>query len=186
MRSVHYQHNNDVKLLESGVELFPALLAEIDAAEQEIHFETYIFAADETARAVEAALIGAARRGVKVRIVIDWFGTGNAQCKRLSAAFTEAGAHCRIFNRWFRKGVTRTHRKITVVDRKVAFVGGINVNDDHLCDYDPERAPARAPLGFRGAGDGAPGRATSTAKRRPSGRGWATWACCAASTCSAK
>jgi cardiolipin synthase len=143
MRSVHYQHNNDVKLLESGVELFPALLAEIDAAEHEIHFETYIFAADETARAVEAALIGAARRGVKVRIVIDWFGTGNAQCKRLSAAFTEAGAHCRIFNRWFRKGVTRTHRKITVVDRKVAFVGGINVNDDHFCDYDPElRLPA--------------------------------------------
>lgn len=144
MRSVHYQHNNDVRLLESGVAFFPALLAEIDAAEHEVHFETYIFAQDETAQAVEASLIAAARRGVKVRIVIDWFGTGNARCKQLAAAFQQAGAHCRIFNPWFKKGVTRTHRKITVVDRKVAFVGGINVNDDRLSDYEPH-VPLPAP-----------------------------------------
>lgn len=143
MRSVIYQQNNDVVLLESGVALFPALLAEIAAAQNEIHFETYIFAADDTGAAVEAALIEAGRRGVKVRIVIDWFGTGNAQCKRLAAAFAQAGVHCRIFNPWFKKGVTRTHRKIAVIDRSVAFVGGINVNDDNLCDYDPrKRLPA--------------------------------------------
>jgi cardiolipin synthase len=143
MRSVHYQQNNDVTLLESGVELFPALLAAIDGAASEIHFETYIFADDDTGKAVETALMNAARRGVKVRVVIDWFGTGNAQCKRLKAEFDGAGAHCRIFNPWFKKGVTRTHRKIAVVDRDVAFVGGINVNDDYLCDYDPhKRLPA--------------------------------------------
>jgi cardiolipin synthase len=143
MRSVHYQYNNHVDLLESGVEFFPALLADIDAAQHEVHFETYIFAADDTGAAVEAALINAAQRGVKVRIVIDWFGTGNTQCKRLAAAFAQAGAHCRIFNRWFRKGVTRTHRKIAVIDRQIAYLGGINVNDDYLCDYDPEkRLPA--------------------------------------------
>ena len=143
MRSVHYQHNNDIRLLQSGVALFPALLAEIDAAEHEIHFETYIFAADDTGAAVEQALIAAARRGVKVRVVIDWFGSGHAQCKRLKGEFGAAGVHCRIFNPWFKKGVTRTHRKITVIDRKVAFVGGINVNDDYLCDYDPhKRLPA--------------------------------------------
>ena len=143
MRSVHYQYNNDVKLLESGVALFPAMLAAIAAAEHEIHFETYIFAQDDTGAAVEQALIAAGRRGVKVRVVIDWFGSGNAQCKRLAAEFAAAGVHCRIFNPWFKKGVTRTHRKITVIDRSVAFVGGINVNDDYLCDYDPhKRLPA--------------------------------------------
>ena len=143
MRSVHYQQNNDVKVLKSGVELFPSLLAEMDAAQHEIHFETYIFAEDDTGKAVEASLIAAARRGVKVRVVIDWFGSGNTQCKRLKAEFAAAGVHCRIFNPWFKKGVTRTHRKIAVVDRDVAFVGGINVNDDYLCDYDPhKRLPA--------------------------------------------
>ena len=143
MRTVLYQFNNDVTLLESGVALFPALLDEIAAAHSEIHFETYIFADDATGVAVEQALAAAGRRGVKVRVVIDWFGSGNAQCKRLKAVFAEAGVHCRIFNPWFKKGVTRTHRKITVIDRSVAFVGGINVNDDYLCDYDPHiRLPA--------------------------------------------
>lgn len=144
MRSVYYQYNNDVKLLKSGVEFFPALLADIAAAATEIHFETYIFATDSVGQAVEQALIEAGRRGVKVRVVIDWFGSGNAQCKRLAAVFAEAGVHCRIFNRWFKKGVTRTHRKIAVIDRQIAFVGGINVNDDFLCDYDPT-TPLPAP-----------------------------------------
>ncbi|WP_426191947.1 cardiolipin synthase ClsB [Massilia sp. DWR3-1-1] len=143
MRSVHYQYNNEVTLLQSGEALFPALLAGIAGAEQEIHFETYIFAADDTGTAVEQALVAAGLRGVKVRVVIDWFGSGHAQCKRLKAVFAAAGVHCRIFNPWFRKGVTRTHRKITVIDRHHAFVGGINVNDDYLCDYDPHiRLPA--------------------------------------------
>jgi cardiolipin synthase len=144
MRWVSYVGNNDVVLLESGIALFPALLAAIDAAEHDILFETYIFAEDDTAARVEAALIAAARRGVKVRVVIDWFGTGNRTACRLGQAFAEAGVHCRVFNPWFRRGVARTHRKIAVVDREVAFVGGINVNDDWLCDYPPHE-PLPAP-----------------------------------------
>jgi cardiolipin synthase len=144
MRWVSYAGNNQVVLLESGLALFPALLAAIDAAVSDILFETYIFAEDETAAKVEAALIAAAKRGVKVRVVIDWFGTGNRTAKRLAMAFAEAGVHFRVFNPWFRRGITRTHRKIAVVDRAVAFVGGINVNDDMLCDYAPH-APLPAP-----------------------------------------
>jgi cardiolipin synthase len=143
MRQINFIPHNEVTLLESGVAFFPALLAAIDAATYEVYFETYIFADDDTGRAVEAALIRAARRGVKVRVIIDWYGTGNAQAKRLRAAFVGAGAQCRVFNPWFRRGVTRTHRKVAVVDREVGFVGGINVNDDWVCDYDPQqRLPA--------------------------------------------
>jgi cardiolipin synthase len=144
MRSVTYVASNDITLLETGLAFFPALLAALDAAEHEILFETYIFAEDQTAAAVQAALIRAAGRGVKVRVVVDWFGTGNKTAKRLCGAFTEAGVHCRVFNPWFRRGSARTHRKIAVVDREVAFVGGINVNDDWLCDY-PPHAPLPAP-----------------------------------------
>lgn len=143
MRSVTYLPNNDVKLLETGLALFPAMIAAIDAAQDEIYFETYIFADDETGRLVEQALINAGRRGVRVRVVTDWWGTGDKQCARLGMAFAEAGVRYRVFNRWFRRGVARTHRKITVVDREVAFVGGININDDWFCDYDcTRRLPA--------------------------------------------
>lgn len=143
MRSVNYIGHNDVTLLESGTALFPALIGAIDAAVQDILFETYIFANDDTGIAVQTALMRAARRGVRVRVVTDWFGTGHKQATRLGIAFAEAGVRYRVFNPWFKRGVTRTHRKITVIDREVAFVGGINVNDDWLCDYDPDiRLPA--------------------------------------------
>jgi cardiolipin synthase len=143
MHSVNYVGQNDVTLLESGTAFFPALIGAIDAARQDIHFETYIFARDETGIAVETALMRAAQRGIKVRVVTDWFGTGNQQSSRLGRAFAEAGVRFRVFNPWFRRGVTRTHRKIVVIDREVAFVGGININDDWLCDYNPAiRLPA--------------------------------------------
>lgn len=143
MRSVNYIANNNVTLLESGTAFFPALIAAIDAAQQEIHFETYIFARDDTGIDVETALMRAAQRGVRVRVVTDWFGTGDKQTRRLGVAFAEAGVRYRVFNPWFKRGVTRTHRKIAVIDRAVAFVGGININDDSLCDYDPgKRLPA--------------------------------------------
>jgi cardiolipin synthase len=144
MHSVSYYANNDVVLLESGIALFPAMLAAIDAAELDVYFETYIFADDAVGREVVDALLRAAARGVKVRVVVDWFGTGNAQCKHLWAQFAAGGVHLRVFNAWFRRGVSRTHRKITVVDRAVAFVGGININDDMFCDYDAAR-PLPAP-----------------------------------------
>ena len=144
MRTVSYVANNDVTLLESGLQLFPAMIAAIDAAQHDILFETYIFAEDKVARGVEAALIRAAKRGVKVRVLVDWFGTGHRICCRRAEAFAEAGVHYRVFNPWFKRGITRTHRKIAVVDRGIAFVGGININDDMLCDYEPYR-PLPAP-----------------------------------------
>jgi cardiolipin synthase len=139
MRPIGYVAGNDITLLESGVALFPALLAAIESAQYDILFETYIWAEDAVGNEVLAALVRAAQRGVKVRVIVDWFGSGHRAATRLCAAFQEGGVHSRIFNPWFRRGVVRSHRKITVVDRKVAFVGGINVNDDWLCDYDPHR-----------------------------------------------
>ena len=139
MRSVDLIAHNDITLLETGLELFPAMLAAIEGAQYEIYFETYIFADDATGRAVEQALIDAGKRGVRVHVVTDWFGSGNKQCKRLGVAFAAAGVRFRAFNAWFKRGVARTHRKITVIDREVAFVGGININDDWYCDYDPGR-----------------------------------------------
>jgi cardiolipin synthase len=144
MHSVNFVGLNEVSLLETGLALFPAMIAAIDGAHQDIHFETYIFAGDATGIAVQTALMRAAARGVKVRVVTDWFGTGHKQAKLLGQAFAEAGVFYRVFNPWFKRGVTRTHRKIVVVDREVAFVGGINTNDDMRRDYAPHE-PLPAP-----------------------------------------
>jgi cardiolipin synthase len=137
MRSVTYVANNDIILLETGQQLFPAMIAAIDAARHDILFETYIFAEDEVARGIEAALIRAAERGLKVRVLVDWFGTGHRACCRRAEAFAKAGVFYRVFNPWFKRGIARTHRKITVVDGEIAFVGGININDDMRHDYEP-------------------------------------------------
>ena len=136
MRPVEFIADNEVQLLYCGTEYFPALMEAIDAAQYDVYFETYIFADDETGQAVLAALMRAAERGVTVRMITDWFGTGAGRVRRMHAQVLEAGVEHRIFNPWFKRGVTRTHRKICVVDRCVAFVGGININDDMFCDYD--------------------------------------------------
>lgn len=135
MRPVDFIADNEVRLLLCGTDYFPALIAAIEAAQYEIYFETYIFAADATGTSVLNALIAAAARGVTVRMITDWFGTGHAQVQRMHAQLLATQVEHRIFNPWFRRGVTRTHRKICVVDRDVAFVGGININDDMFCDY---------------------------------------------------
>jgi cardiolipin synthase len=54
----------------------------------------------------------------------------------LNREFHAARVNHRIFNAWFRRGVTRSHRKICVVDRELAFLGGLNINDDMRADDD--------------------------------------------------
>ncbi len=143
LRSIQFLADNEVSLLYCGIEFFPALIAAIDAARFDIYYETYIFADDEVGDAVQAALLRAAARGVAVYAMTDWFGTGNAKIVKMNEVLEQGGVQHRVFNPWFLRGITRTHRKICVVDREVGFVGGINTNDDYYCDYDPrKRLPA--------------------------------------------
>lgn len=144
MRTVNFVPENEVQLLCCGTGYFPALIEAVEAAQYDVYFETYIYACDEIGDAMTAALIRAAERGVHVRVITDWFGTGHRQCLRMKEAFARANVQYRIFNAWFRRGVTRSHRKICVVDRKVAFVGGINITDDLFCEHHPDQ-PLAAP-----------------------------------------
>ena len=134
MRKLQFIDGNDVQLLRSGAQFFPVLLEEIEQASHEIYLETYIFAADQTALAVKAALLQAAARGVQVRVVIDWIGSDRQAAIELTQAFNEGGVDCRCFNPWFKRGLARTHRKICVVDQQLAIVGGLNIIDDGISD----------------------------------------------------
>lgn len=144
MRPVTFTAHNNVTLLHCGAEFFPALIAAIDAARFELYLETYIFTLDLTGEAVKDALIRAASRGVNVQVITDWLGTGHRQSVILNKALTEGGVHHRVFNSWFKRGVARTHRKICVVDRQAAFLGGLNINHDYISD-DGFNTPLPAP-----------------------------------------
>ncbi|WP_136413252.1 cardiolipin synthase ClsB [Herbaspirillum sp. ST 5-3] len=144
MRSVEFTAHNKIRLLYCGAEFFPALIAAIDAAHFEIFLETYIFTLDETGNRVKDALLRAASRGVSVNVITDWLGTGHRQSVSLNQILREGGVNHRVFNAWFRRGITRTHRKICVVDRQVAFLGGLNINYDYVSD-DGFNTPLPAP-----------------------------------------
>lgn len=129
-----------ISLLVGGADLFPAMMQAFETAQHEIWVETYIFSLDHSAQAIKTSLMAAAARGVQVRLITDWHGTGQHVITELNLDLLPAGVAHRCFNPWFKRGYTRTHRKLCVVDQKTAFVGGINITDDYLCDFDSSRS----------------------------------------------
>ncbi|MCL2161238.1 MAG: cardiolipin synthase ClsB [Betaproteobacteria bacterium] len=133
--SGEWLQGNTITLLENGEAFFPALLQAIDSAQQEILLQTYIFATDATGRRIADALARAAARGVSVRVLVDGFG-GAAFVRELMNDLSAAGVETLIFRRELRvfslhrQRLRRLHRKVTVIDGRVAFVGGINIIDD--------------------------------------------------------
>jgi len=132
-RRPHFTDGNRVELLAASPGFFPRLLAAIAGARRSVSLETYILADDATGRAVVAALADAAGRGVEVRVLVDGFGGGDF-ARRLAPRFAECGVQLRIYRpqRWWRPQRSlfrRLHRKTVVVDDRLAFVGGINIED---------------------------------------------------------
>jgi cardiolipin synthase len=131
-----YTAGNSVTLLRNGAEYFPVLLEAISLAEREIWLETYIFADDDTGRRVADALIGASRRGVDVRVLVDGWGARHYLTPTLAQRLIDGGVDLLKYRPevmpWhFRSHrLRRLHRKLCHVDGRVAFVGGINVIDD--------------------------------------------------------
>jgi cardiolipin synthase len=131
-----FHAGNRITALETGAEYFPALIAAIDAARAEVRLESYIFANDETGRAVTNALTRAARRGVPVHVMVDGFGSTDFLATR-GYELIAAGAHVLIYRpemeglrpRLRRHRLRRLHRKLAVIDGRIAFVGGINIDN---------------------------------------------------------
>ncbi|HNQ04155.1 MAG TPA: cardiolipin synthase ClsB [Thiobacillaceae bacterium] len=130
---------NRLTLLQDGAAYFPALMTAIDQAQHQVHLESYIFRADGVGRAVAHCLMEAARRGVATRLLLDGFGARSLP-RDLARELRNAGVDLLIFrpDRWqlrmplrhHRHRLRRMHRKLALVDARVAFVGGINIIDD--------------------------------------------------------
>lgn len=135
---IDWREGNNVVLLHDGVEFFPALCQAIDQASRVVHLETYQFRMDDTGLTVLDHLRRARERGVKVRVLIDGFGSAR-DAVRIHDALVQMGAQCRIYrpqpkglrNYWLSPArLRRLHRKLAMIDRKIVFVGGINIVDD--------------------------------------------------------
>ena len=141
---------NRIELLKNGAQFFPRLLQALGQATRSIHLETYIYELDNVGERICDALIAAAERGVSVHLLVDGFGS-QATVDGLIARMRPRGVKVIVFRRtrWWRldrRLLRRLHRKIVLIDERLAFVGGINIIDDH---HHPDPEPVRAGLGPR-------------------------------------
>jgi cardiolipin synthase len=125
--------------LQNGDAIYPAMLDAIRGARNRIDFETYNYNAGTAADTFTQAFVDAARRGVVVRLVLDYFGASSPP-SGLRDRLTQAGVHLVWFNPvgiWTVEATNyRTHRKLLIVDGAVAFTGGAGVADHWLGNAD--------------------------------------------------
>lgn len=121
---------HDVTVYFAGAEAFAAMCQAIDAAQREVLLQSYILKDDAIGERLAETLAAAAARGVTVRVLADAFGssrTRGSYWRRLR----RAGIKARLINNlmpalWYGK-TYRDHRKLLIVDRQVAFTGGMNL-----------------------------------------------------------
>jgi phosphatidylserine/phosphatidylglycerophosphate/cardiolipin synthase-like enzyme len=128
-----WRADNQFQLLIDGPAFFPRMIAAIERAEQQVELELYLVEAGDCANAVVQALVGAAQRGVIVRCLFDDFGA-QAFDLSLRKRLADAGVILRFYNRiHWRRGIRnfyRDHRKLLLVDKQLAVIGGTGVTDE--------------------------------------------------------
>jgi cardiolipin synthase len=129
------QGGHSVRLLQGGAEFFPALIQAVDHSQHEVRIETFIFDFEASSLLVAEALERAAARGVAVYLLVDAIGTHTVP-PEWQQRFDAAGVQWHRFSPLGPVGLLnpvrwrRLHRKLCVVDRALAFCGGINFVDD--------------------------------------------------------
>lgn len=131
---VTHRHNR-VELFRSGRQFFEALFSAIRSAEHTILLEYYIIHADHIGTELANELGDAVQRGVAVKLIYDYFG-----CLDTPASFfrnlAKLGVQLLPFNvPSFKRGFygfdKRDHRKMTIIDGNLAFLGGFNIGDEY-------------------------------------------------------
>lgn len=133
---------NRATLLRDGPATYAAMLAAIRAARSSIHMEMYIFEGGDVGQEFADALIARHKAGVKVRLIYDSVGSIDTP-KEFFKGLKDAGIEVEEFNpvsaaAVLKKGIEldhRDHRKLVVVDGRVAFLGGINISKVYGSSY---------------------------------------------------
>jgi len=127
-----YTPNNGVKLVRGGKEYFDLLLKLIEEAKDTIHLQVYIYDDDETGTRIANALKEAAKRKVKVYLMVDGYASKSIS-KEFISALQAAGIYFRFFDPIFKSKYfyfgRRMHQKVFVADTRYALVSGINITN---------------------------------------------------------
>ena len=136
---------NTVTLYFDGAPAFAGMVDAIASAREEILLEAYILKDDAAGRALAEALVVAADRGVAVRVLADAFGSSATRrwfWQQLQDRRVEVRLYHPLFPYlWYQP--FRDHRKILVVDRRVAFTGGMNIGEEYGSSVQIGRASSR-------------------------------------------
>ncbi|CAN7666919.1 phospholipase D-like domain-containing protein [Rhizobium rhizogenes] len=131
---------NTIEMLESGDAAYAAMKAAIDGAERSILLETYIFDRDPIGLRIADSLIAAVKRGVSVRVLIDAVGA-RYSVPSIMGYLGKGGVEVYVFNGNVIIGLRlpyanlRTHRKILVVDGRIALTGGMNIRQGFTREF---------------------------------------------------
>jgi cardiolipin synthase A/B len=129
-----FRYNNQLELLQSGHSFFEKLSELINHATTEIHLQIYIYEPDKTGIIIRDLLFAAAKRGVKIYLVLDAYGSKNFDVA-WQINFQNAGIEIYFyspikFGNYLHMGM-RLHHKIICIDGQFALVGGINISDNY-------------------------------------------------------
>ena len=127
---------NKIELLIDGQETYEAMLEEIAQAQDYILLQSYIIHSDRIGNKFQQALINKASQGVKISLLYDKIGSRKLARTDLKL-LQRNGIKVAGFGSTRRKGNRfrinfRNHRKILIIDGKVAFMGGLNIGDEYL------------------------------------------------------
>ena len=127
-----YAISDQVRDLQNGAEIFPAMLEAIASAQQTINFETYIYWSGDIGRKMAELLAERAQAGVRVNVLLDWVGSLKME-QDLLDLMKQAGVKVHRYRplHWYNlaRMNNRTHRKLLIVDGKRAFTGGVGIAD---------------------------------------------------------
>lgn len=130
---IPFRDGNKVTILHNGDEIFPAMIAAISAAREEINLVTFIYWQGRVAEQFAGLLADKASEGVQVRVLLDAFGAAKME-HRLVQQMQEAGVQVSWFRpllRWrLWSSDNRTHRKVLVCDHTVGFTGGVGIAEE--------------------------------------------------------
>ncbi len=138
-KGITFSHNNSVTLLTSGQAKFDDMFKAIRAARQSIHMEYFNFRNDSIANLLFDVLGEKAKQGVEVRLLYDAFGNSSnnqplkkEHLERIRATGIEIYEFDPLAFPWINHVFSRDHRKIVVIDGKIAYTGGMNVADYYI------------------------------------------------------
>lgn len=134
-----WTEGNSIEVMMTGKQLFSAMLDDIGSAEKSISKETYEFWGEKIATPLTLALAEASARGVYTHVMMDYLGSVKATSKQLQN-MKKTGVEVIRWRKpyWYQISTLnhRSHRKLLIVDSRIAYIGGVNSADPWITDIE--------------------------------------------------